>query len=272
MNFLIKSILIILLLASCREKENLQTSDDARDLLNQQRYEDAIALLQADLDQNSDDDEQRFLLASAYAGLVGVDIVTNYDAVAFFLDAKVRFSKVKAPSRAKADLTSEEKFKENLIEIFKISFEYLDLGFKLPMLNQEKLLHLNQAEIHLQKIEPDSLWYRDRRTYQGLLKFIRFFYEIRKSLLFNGTEIRSPIDFICSIDKFALNSRLKIALEELDEGFVAIKDVVSDSKDKKKLDDYIDLVVDTKSFLDDRQGDIQLGILLTELSEVFYCD
>ncbi len=101
--YILVALVMVVFLDGCKEKtEETDAIGNARHLLNKRNYQEAIDLLTAELapeaktnlseqKRNSQKNEMRLLLASAYAGSVGLDLIDSYSAFeeVLFKDALV---------------------------------------------------------------------------------------------------------------------------------------------------------------------------------------
>ncbi len=212
----VSSLVIALALtgASCSRVEfEVDPITLSTELLNQRRYAEAIDLLtsvQNASAENQQDSRIRILLASALAGSVGVDVIELFDVLGdrFFKDPiidTISFEdlsdkKTEAPQpdavvTAEADSSSEPPKQEqqvlsgaaamiqkSLIEASKITYEALDVLFRIPYTSKADRPRLNRAMSELRMIPPEDIRFKSARLYLALMDIVQFSNNIRDVL------------------------------------------------------------------------------------------
>ena len=178
-------VFIILVFGSlhCRpEKENRSPLDPIRELLNQSLYGEAVRDLEAYRLAHPDDDEASYLLATAYTGSTGVNLIESFD---FFSKLLIKEPQVKdAPKKILLSTDSvpvAPNDKEKIEKIAKLFHHFAlsvsknsDIFFAMPFVASERRSFIVESLLILRKIPETSPTAIRARAYQGFLNLLQF--------------------------------------------------------------------------------------------------
>jgi len=250
---ILAAIVMVTFLESCKEKtEETDAIGNARHLLNKRNYQEAIDLLTVELapetktnlseeKRNFQKNEMRLLLASAYAGSVGLDLIDSYAAFedVLFKDALVSQKKSSllgdenATSAASMKLEQVSKSSEDSMvteildrqkaerEIFSfletlLSSTKIIFGLKwIPPSDRVKILRGAQQ---LDLIPKEDKYYRTASIYRFILFSDLFMSTLRDSLGDPKAVLDNSKGIFCALNIASLadtNSKLNLQLNIL---------------------------------------------------------
>lgn len=218
-------VLLIFLLISCRRvNEGTDVVGTALHLLNESRYDEAIGLLRPAVEKTPGNSDARLVLASAYAGSVGFNLIDSYSSF-----EKLLFDK---PLIA-ANLTSPPS--QHLQEILKaehelISFlEELQEGatviFGLPWVAPERRGRVLHAVVALEAIQKNDPNFHRSAVYRSMLFSLLFLNTLRDSLPAPSEMPKSSIGFFCAINMWRLVENVTRMRRLLSYTLAAVHDV-----------------------------------------------
>lgn len=185
-------ILFGLVAAGCSGKRDSQESGSATllntyRLIDENRSEEAIVILEAELDRHPNDVRLQLALASAYSSLAGVDITKlfpsienavikkDFKKIRDQLDKKRQSLKTATTSEKKAALTIESWVA--LFRLISLSFETFN---QIIEVNPDKLVYLYEAIGIVENIERKS---RGNYLFLAVLELVAFKNELMTSSL-----------------------------------------------------------------------------------------
>ncbi len=235
---------LIILSIQCQPRaENTNPLDAVRERLNQGQYAEAIQELESYRKIHPTDDEARYLLATAYTGSTGVNLIDAYSFFSKILIKEPRSQKTSSivtkeeasrpdvpPSEVssleiKAPLTESQQF-----QAIGTSFHtYVgtlarnsDLFFAIPYVGSEQRSFVVESIVILRSIEGNSPWAIKARTYRGFLNLLQFV-NYSKDVFpeFDANEDRSPFDLLCGV-------KAEVAFPLLEHSQVYLDDLITD--------------------------------------------
>ncbi|RYZ90252.1 MAG: hypothetical protein EOP04_04480 [Proteobacteria bacterium] len=201
---------------SCKHRypDELTDVDKAKESLNQGDYQGAIGILEVHNKQNPEDNESKTLLASAYAGSVGINLVDSYS---FF---ETLIHKDKDSVRKKVVVAEGEevkaigkKIQSFLLEIASQSAVFFDI----PFVKLQDRTALEKALATVRSVQKGTEAERRIRLYSGflhLLQFTNYFKDIFPGLNFKSTP--SGIDLICALETQFFVDNLNLSLDHFE--------------------------------------------------------
>lgn len=231
-------------LASCRKVVEDATEDEVITYyLNHQRYEEAITLLKPRIGRKSDDSSDRILLASAYAGSVGINIIDCFEALKPKLfdqggDDKSEQGSLAFSSAHLADesdnkevevVTTQEstlQAEKELLKFTQQGSDFLDMAVKLPDIPLEKRFRILYGIKTLQDMSSDSKSYVIGRLYTAILSVVQFLNYFRDALPHAGSHaIEAPFRRIyCGLDLRIFLQNISISSTYLSLAFEGFND------------------------------------------------
>ena len=215
--------LAIPLFCQCKEiSEKPDAVGNAKHLLNKGRYEEAITLLADEVQKEKVSSEARIVLASAYAGSVGFNILDSFEAFQeLFFKVPLLSSKKKSASLVDSESTkfrlenvesvqSQPTKEEVILDRIKAEHEILSLlssmvtGSKVIMglkwIPPEQRVRILRAAQQIDLIPKDDPQYRSASIYRLIIYANLFMSTFRDSLSDPSESFDSPAKFYCQLD------------------------------------------------------------------------
>lgn len=203
----------------------MSIEDQAEQLINERKFVDAIALLDQRREQDTDG-RLTLLLASAYAGDAGINLIDSYSFFAGFL-----LEKPSSPSRD-ARKIPDDGGADKLLALAQLLQLYLmtvasdsHLFFTIPRLTRDNRSKLVEAMLQVESIDQSKETYIRGRQYLVFLNLIQFgnyFKDLFPNVDFSKD--LTAVDLICGLEpnSFVLNfeqalASFMAALKALDE-------------------------------------------------------
>lgn len=254
--------LAIPLFCQCKEiSEKPDALGNAKHLLNKGRYEEAITLLAGEVQKEKVSSEARVVLASAYAGSVGFNILDSFEAFQeLFFKVPLLSSKKKSASLVDSESANfrlenvEPVAKEEVIlDRIKAEHEILSLlssmvtGSKVIMglkwIPPEQRVRILRAAQQIDLIPKDDPQYRSASIYRLIIYADLFMSTFRDSLSDPSETFDSPAKFYCQLDisKMAEKiAKLRIQVSTMDLIASEIsQDTIEKNSGLKKLTETI---------------------------------
>jgi hypothetical protein len=279
------------------------------ELLNQRRYPEAIEVLtslQAESPENQTDSRIRILLASALAGSVGVDAIELFDILGerFFKDPLIDtialgdiYSKDPVLPQPESTVTSRPEdaeelpnqdefsssspgkiFQRSLIEASKITYEALDVLFRIPYTPKKDRPRLNRAMSELRMVTKDDPRYKSARLYLALMDIVQFSNKIRDILkdgiderVFSGSFLKQwacklkPAQVLPSI--YDLSFYLEEAFRSLD-----LAGIATVSQGFKSLNRAVPALHQFNHWYLSNSSTVELAVLGHQAAKESYCN
>lgn len=191
------AIILAFFLSSCsiENEEEYSNTDLIHYLLNQQRYEEAIAVIQEIFPNSSDQQHLRLLWASALSGSAGLDMIDRFQVFEneFFGQASDSNLKQDDPNEDKQGFfqspDSSELIEKNLFQDFETELleglmrgeETLRLLKIIPYFNREKTAVLQEAIGVLEGVGMDDVYSDAARVYESILDITLFITHLRRA-------------------------------------------------------------------------------------------
>jgi ribonucleotide reductase alpha subunit len=199
-------------IASCSPSiEKIDAKGSARHLLNKGQYEQAIQILEASVLAGTVDHEARLLLASAYVGSVGVNLVESFPAFEQFLFAESsRDNSKDAEDTAPPDIADRMAAERAILNMISDLVVGTRVIFGLKWIPPEKRTRLFRAAAHLDQIPKDSKHHQSALIYRTIVFSSLFMITLRSTLKEPEKIFSEPLAVFCSIDvlRFADNLRM----------------------------------------------------------------
>ena len=196
------AIIVFSLFAACGSKpETLSVTAHARHLLNQGRYDAAISLLTNN--ENPITDEQRVLLASSYAGSVGLNLNDSYLAfedILFKRSLAEEKNALLVSAKLLAEVPPQSKEEQEIASLIQGLSTGSKVIFGLQWIPPQKRSRILLASRELQLIPPHSIQYTTSRAYRYLLFVALYASSLRDSLPSPQKILNDPIDFLCNVN------------------------------------------------------------------------
>jgi hypothetical protein len=226
-----------LLFAGCVPSEFIAVSEkqDALDSLNRRDYQRAIAVLEQLQRRDPDDQEVKILLASAYGGSVGLNVVDSFSAFGPLLfDSSEKSDKSAGLKLVQQDPGSVLPTPDKVVRFFTQYFESLGDGaalyFNMPYTTREARPRLVSAILLTQTVPKESLEYDRAQALAVLLYTAQFLNYLRDA--FPGLQVENPnqismSQLACSIQPLSLAENLRVATEYAGQGIESWRVVTS---------------------------------------------
>lgn len=187
----------VLALASsaCSVEESVSEKELAKDLLNKGRYDQAIAVLKPEVEARPDA-EGRILLASAYAGSVGFNVIA-----AFALFEPLLFDRPGVSLTQDAGTSADD-------DLIRETYLFLDSYSKtfgtisgVPHVAAESRGRLVAAIDQLHAVDSGAAEFGKARAYAGVLQALQFLNYMRDSIAASADgRPLSFMDLVCRLD------------------------------------------------------------------------
>lgn len=275
MSTLLFVLVMSVLCSGCRHQaETKQPLDSVRELLNQREYDQAIKRLESYRKKEPQDQEATLLLATAYTGSTGVNLVDSYG---FFSRLLINKPQKKGNSSSvipKSDSMHLEEMAQLIRKYFASLAQDSDLFFAIPYVSQSQRSRIVEALLLVKTIPGDDPVAERARAYQGflhLLQFSNYTKDMFPQLDFNGPV--TVIDLVCN-----LNTQTFLA--QMQYGLVYLGDLLNDAewllkkKDKALAPQLLELriqVEELKNSLKQDQNPATQGSVLMESVKNGYC-
>jgi hypothetical protein len=207
-----KSAVIIPLLflaTGCQTRETEVTPKQAAIRhVNQQQYDEAIAILDPLVKKNPADEESRILLASSYVGSAGFDVIESFEFfIKFVHDGDSKSLKLLAEDPARPD---PRNFEATFVAFLADYADVLEQIAVIPYIKEEqKRNKVNQALVHLGEIPVGSDLYLRARLYSAYLNVFQYLNYMRDAVpAFNPKEKLSFRSFVCKVNVAVLVQNL----------------------------------------------------------------
>lgn len=203
--------MLVCVMACSQSIEKTDAKGNARHLLNKGEYEKAIQILEASAQTGVADAEERLLLASAYVGSVGVNLVESFPAFQQFLFSDSNRDTTKStkdqPPSDIADRMAAERAILNMIGDLVVGAKVI---FGLKWIPPEKRTRLFQAAAQLDLVPKDSRHYQSALIYRTITFSALFMMTFRSTLKEPQKIFSEPLAVFCAIDvvRFADNLRM----------------------------------------------------------------
>ncbi len=212
---------LMLLFGCVQESPAVDRKDRAKEYLNHRQFQAAIALLDELHRANPRDDETSVLLASAYAGSVGINVI---DSLPIFQTVLIdqRQSHVVASESdlprppGSADDTTETSAAHEIANFFDDVGRHFRTVEKIPHVPIDERKNLVEAFLVLRTVSQDSAYYQRARSYSALISMLQFLNFIRDSLHKpnqNGSPDESEL--ICQVKMVGLVDNMTSAIRYL---------------------------------------------------------
>ncbi len=165
-------------LIACGPKSNPQETNTvltAYRLIDEQRTDEAISLLESELSVNPKNDEYKTILASAYAHKAGIKIQKLAPMVN-------QSEKIKGLNRRISVSSSEESTNErvsklaaNMGGLFTSLAGFFEVYASIPLVNTEQVSYLNQSIAILESLEQPK---QENALYRGILRIVLLKYRL----------------------------------------------------------------------------------------------
>jgi hypothetical protein len=264
-----------LFFCGCRHQtESAPPLDSIRELLNQREYDQAISKLENYRKKQPDDQEATLLLATAYTGSTGVNLVDSYSFFSKILMEKPQNPRSAPGTRAKPGANPIDEMAQLIRKYLASLAKESDIFFAIPYVNQNQRSRLVEALLLLKAIPDEDSVAERARAYQGflhLLQFSNYTKDMFPQVDFNGPV--TVIDLVCTLNTQAF-------LNQMHYGLVYLTDLLSDAewilirKNRKLPVQLLELrtqVNDLKASFDTNFNPASQGTVLLESLKNGYC-
>ncbi|MEY3901476.1 MAG: hypothetical protein RL189_782 [Pseudomonadota bacterium] len=214
--------------------ESSDSIHDAKQLLNQGEYEKVIGLLSQDAQKIDVSSEHRILLASAYAGSIGLNLVDSYPAFEelLFKDALIkRSSATENPLTGQSEDTviDQQKAEQELLNMIASIVKASKVVFGLRWIPPAKRPRVFKAAQQLDRIAKTDHLFKSASVYKLIIFSSLFMSTFRDSLVSQEKQFELPTEFFCDLNiyKFVENlARMQAQLRIIE---AISKDVIESS-------------------------------------------
>lgn len=198
-----------------RRIEPLSDKQLANKLLNERKFEEAISLLETMHKDQPSDDETTLLLASAYSGSVGVNVV---DSAGILFNSKSR----KQSARKKTlgnNLDVKDSVADDLIKFLSAFEIYLTMFYSIPHTPLDQRPRLIESILLASTISEESTKAKSAVAYLALLNLVQFLNYMKDAVPINSEEnLPSSLEMICGLNIEVFSKNFDKSLEFLTEG------------------------------------------------------
>ncbi len=259
-----KIFLMWTLLGSCQHRtKDLNPTDKAEQMINERRYAEAISLLEDDSLQD-ESGRRTLLLASAYAGSAGVNLIDSYSFFSGFLvDSGQMPKKPKKTTDKNSTNKDSLQFLSQTIQAYLMTLASDSrLLLSVPHLSAGNRSSLNEAILTAGKTKTDQEYYSRARQYLVFLNLIQFgnyMKDVFPKVDFSASV--TSIDLICGLEPQSFVLSFESAINSFSAAIDALDDLqkVKPLKIKSQIEDLKDIVSSLQS---------QLNILRPNLNDV----
>jgi len=221
--------LLIFLSLGCQETTEVVTDKQhAEDLLNQNRYSQAKDILKQLHTENPTDDKVAVMLATAYAGSVGLNVIDAWRMFEpmFFQEYS---AKLLADSREDPENKSEHFEKETYKFFASLAKDFNILG-RLPKLDRTGRVEINEALLVLTTVTGDKPNFLRAQLYSVFLNLFQFSGVLRDSFpnLPEGTEFEFA-SIVCEFNPSLFFQNIELGLTYLTNAASSMESVGSSS-------------------------------------------
>lgn len=226
MRFVAALLFIFCFVSGCKAvNEGSDPIHDAKQLLNQGEYDKVIGLLSEDALKNDANSELRILLASAYAGSIGLNLVDSYPAFEelLFKDALTkRSSATENPQTRPSEdsVVDQQKAEQELLSMITSIVKASKVVFGLKWIPPVKRPRVFKAAQLLDKINKADPLSKSASVYKLIIFSSLFMSTFRDSLVSQEKQSEVPTDFFCDLNiyKFVENlTRMQVQLRIIEE-------------------------------------------------------
>lgn len=226
------AICVFVGISSCKAvSEKSDKLGTAKHLLNAGKYEETIGLLHEDSQQPSASAELRILMASAYAGSVGLNLVDSYPAFEelLFKDALAQKTMSLAESTNTTStetpvptepIATREKAEQELLHMVSTLVTTTKVVFGLKWIPPEKRARVFSAAKELDTIPKSDAHFRAGAVYRLIIFSALFMSTFRDSLGTPNKAFTAPLEVFCAMDANKLTEnvgRMHLQLKLIDQ-------------------------------------------------------
>jgi hypothetical protein len=275
------SALVIFPMIGCVmvRNETVSAKQEAAEAINQRNYDHAIAILEAYKRSNPHDHEAAILLASAYTGSVGVNVIDSYGALEPLLKSEPKTSTANQQSTRPSE--AEIPDKDNVVRSVTAFLETIDdsiaVFFKFPYAINSKRARLVSGLILITDIPKDSREYEDALSLSVIINLTQFLNYVRDMFpsLQNGETVNVKFsDLVCAISPTALSSNLGIALQYGSNALVSWKNLslIRGKAFLPSLEKSLNTIRKIQSHLDQQQGALLVSDAIANHLRKSFCE
>lgn len=274
------SLLFHLAIACGKVEAPVSRKDEAVEALNARRFEDAISILSELHAENQADGEISYLLATAYAGSTGFNVVDAFEAFepALFKshEAKKKGAELVEEQTAANDLavyrTDLEKSSVRFLQQVSLNFATLA---DIPYVESARRERLVEALLLVDKIDKGNLYYVRGRAYGSLLNALQFLNYVRDAV--QSALVKDSVTFLDLV--CALQVRIFLENLEISTGYLlnSIADLnLAFKAHEKTVPENLSLLKDAATHVQQvyqqNKGRFSEADLLFEATKKAYCD
>jgi hypothetical protein len=188
-------------------ENNVSDRDYAIELLNDRNYADSIVVLKRLVADNPEDDSNKILLATAYGGLAGMDVVNSFKMFVPTLYAgeslRKRYQKIAVNPVGTETKPTEvgKKIEKDLLSVIDHMTTSFAAFFGRPNIELAQRTSLVEALLTLSYIPESSPYYGKAKGYSVIVNLMQFISYTRDAFpTLNGEEIPSYTNMLCAFD------------------------------------------------------------------------
>ncbi|MBP9706936.1 MAG: hypothetical protein KBD78_04780 [Oligoflexales bacterium] len=215
---LLKKFIFVCVLGSsgvfgCKTTEDTVTQRERADeLLNQRRYQDARTIYISFYEKNKSDEELPILIASAYAGEAGLDVVNAFEFIKPLLSDKN--SKIKQAMKNANSAESVNKNNKLIISYLDLLSEFFRISGSYPYIKGLERTYLVEAILYVGSIGKASRFYKRAKGLSLLLNITQMLNFLKDAFPGSTVENRSDFNYIiCNVDLKAFKEMISYAVK-----------------------------------------------------------
>jgi hypothetical protein len=188
-------------------KETVSEKDYAVELLNNRKYPESIAVLKKLVAEHPEDDSFKILLATAYGGLAGIDVVDSFKVfipMLFGDDALgKRYRKLDALDKSRSEKVDAggKNIEKNILTLIDQLMVGFAAFFGRPNIEIAQRTSLVESLVTLSYINESSPYYVKAKSYSTIINLIQFINYARDAFPdVNEDEFQSYATLVCAFD------------------------------------------------------------------------
>lgn len=268
------ALLLILLIGitacSDRNKNNSNLVVEAYRLIDKDRTDEAISLLEGELSEDPNNYQYKVVLASAYAHKGGVRVQKFVSLVNQSTNLKQIKQRLKSKDTKKIVELNEiekashriSKFALKVADLLILTSVFFEIYIAIPTITDEQVIYLKHAIDLLSSLDPNLK--SEDALYRAVLRIILFKHIFNENLIgeFMPPEEKTPQS--CKLDLVIVND----AMVEMGKTLIGILDDLTIAHPKKS-DSYKELSNDIANKVSDFTVAVSTASFIDEASELF---
>ena len=263
---LIISLAIAIFLGGCEKiSDDVSDRDYALELLNKRNYTESVEVLKSLVAENPDNDSFKILLATAYGGLGGIDVVDSFKIFAPLLFTDDSLSKKHRKLEAKVNSSSNQevspgsKIEKNILSVIDQLLMGFSIFFGKPVAGQAERASLVESLLILSYVGESSPYYIKSKSYSTIVNLIQFINYTRDAFpTLDPDETLTTATLVCAFDPALFIGGLVDSSRYLANatGDLAIVSKLAGRKDADKLQSLNNRIIEITTVYDGYQNSI----------------